>query len=164
MYSIKFTNTGKSSKWRLKSGSQKAEKERKKPMKRGWQKILKTGVGTSGGKKHTSFPINSRYKPCFAQGRFQEEEIKSIKMGRQEGLRPLLWGRPALTSWAKIKSWAVTLVHCFKSLLQRDQTKWKKHTHLKIYLTQLSSTNVLVSGKAKFKSWLPKLLVLRFGL
>ena len=53
-------------------------------------------------------------------------------MGSQDGLRPLLWGRPALmpqecTILCLLNktlrcNWAVTLVHHFKSFLRQDRT------------------------------------------
>ena len=77
---------------------------------------------------------------------------KHIKGGSQDRLRPLLWDQPTLTprgctflcllNKTLSSNWAVTLVHCFKSLLRRDRTEEITHSpNTSMYEGSLFSTS-----------------------
>ena len=70
-----------------------AKRQRKgKGHENGAKENLQTGMRNSD---ETNTPLS--WLAQFAQGRLIGEETKSIKRGSQDGLRPLLWGQPALT-------------------------------------------------------------------
>ena len=72
--------------------AKKKDKERGKPTKREQRKNVRTKVRHSGEKRTPPFLAS----PNLHRAGSGERE-KCIKRGRQDGLRPLLWGWPALT-------------------------------------------------------------------
>ena len=69
-----------------------AKRQRKKPTKMEQKENPWTGVKSL---RETNTPPS--WLAQFAQGRLSREETEHIKRGSQEGLRPLLWGRPIHT-------------------------------------------------------------------
>ena len=72
--------------------AKKKDNERGKPMKREQRKNVRTKVRNSGEKRTPPFLASPNLHRAGSGGR-----EKCIKRGRQDGLRHLLWGWPALT-------------------------------------------------------------------